>query len=921
MKVVIDLDQHQAIQDFTIRAPAGTYQFKSQDTVEWQLYFVQGGFVIDMGASFALKFGMIKTGDTTNTLLAYTTSFIYKTDSSGNVYYSGLVNFNTSQMASAIGTLPSIQGTAEIRYQDAINEIIHTINIPTIVYATIIVETGVTPPGVSTGYPDASTIELLVHKNAASGYAGLNASSLLNGAQIPIDGQTIQIRNGQVASSPILASTAANFTTPAANGTVSVTFVSTSGLVAGQYVRIPIAGYYVVQSVTNATVAVLQNNGDPFNAASGTTITSGAVLVPAQAAAAGGGGQGAFTTTTANFTVPNPGATVQIQVVSTAWMGGNGYGMFITGAGYYLVQSILDTNNVVVTNSGSGANLPQGTIVTSGARVSAAGPMGPAGSAGSAGLAAYDALTAAFTMPAANAAVTIQIVNTAWLGANQVIYIATAGYFQVTTIVNATNATITNLNYPGAAAPGATIASGSHVGPAGLIGPQGAGGAGLNAFTTLTTGFTQPAIGSNVTVVVGTTAWMALNQGIYISGGGYYSVVTIGDLTHATVTNLGSSGNAGAGSSVASGGNVTPAGTPGTAGQNAFTTTTASYAQPTVGSTVSVTVGSTAWMVQNQYVFINGGGTYTVASIASATVAVLLSVAATGNVSSGTVVPTGSAVSPSGPAGPQGATGPQGPAGSGGGSIFDPRNGFYIYEEFLFGALASSTNSNPADAARVAYSNNGGATFFGPPDLAFANNNTYRAIGTASLQTGTAASTGAYLFYGNPVTTGSGISLGFGSVDIASRIMIDGASLPAAGNAYTLRFGLWQQNGSPGITYSGGVFAAGLPAASVFLEYGPDINSGNLRLGYGGNPSGTPTVTYINTNAAMTAGVFYWWEMIIDTSGTVKCYLNGSLILTATGVAPLGTLLAPMWGTNRTSGSANYYITVDNLYIYCAYTR
>jgi len=86
MKVVIDLDLHQAIQDFTIRSAVGPYSFKSQDTVEWELYFVKAGIVQDLGAGFAVQFGMIKTGDKTNTILAYQTTFNYLTDSDGNAW-------------------------------------------------------------------------------------------------------------------------------------------------------------------------------------------------------------------------------------------------------------------------------------------------------------------------------------------------------------------------------------------------------------------------------------------------------------------------------------------------------------------------------------------------------------------------------------------------------------------------------------------------------------------------------------------------------------------------------------------------------------------------------------------------------------------------------------------------------------------
>ena len=47
MKLVIDLDLHEAIQDFAIRAPANVYDFKSQDTIDWLVYFVRSGIVQD----------------------------------------------------------------------------------------------------------------------------------------------------------------------------------------------------------------------------------------------------------------------------------------------------------------------------------------------------------------------------------------------------------------------------------------------------------------------------------------------------------------------------------------------------------------------------------------------------------------------------------------------------------------------------------------------------------------------------------------------------------------------------------------------------------------------------------------------------------------------------------------------------------
>lgn len=230
MRLFIDLDQHAAVQDFAVFAPAPPPQFKSQDTIDFLIYFLQAGIVQDMGAGFALKFGMVKTGDATNTILAYQTAATYLTDPNGNVYYQMQVNFNTSQMATAIGTNPSIACTIEIRYQDALAEIIHSLNLAATVFATILVETGVTPPGVSTGYPDASTIELLVHKGVANGYAGLDSTAhipttlmptgveliahkdqpsgypsldstgLIPTADIPIDNSTIVVTSGKISA-------------------------------------------------------------------------------------------------------------------------------------------------------------------------------------------------------------------------------------------------------------------------------------------------------------------------------------------------------------------------------------------------------------------------------------------------------------------------------------------------------------------------------------------------------------------------------------------------------------------------------------------------------------------------------------------------------------------------------------------------
>jgi hypothetical protein len=79
--------------------------------------------------------------------------------------------------------------------------------------------------------------------------------------------------------------------------------------------------------------------------------------------------------------------------------------------------------------------------------------------------------------------------------------------------------------------------------PAGATGPTGSqGNDGINAFTTLTFGFSQPPVNTNRTITVANTLWLGEGQIIFIESdasiptdaGGYYQVVTI--LTSTTVT-------------------------------------------------------------------------------------------------------------------------------------------------------------------------------------------------------------------------------------------------------------------------------------------------------------------------------------------------------------------------------------------------
>lgn len=91
---------------------------------------------------------------------------------------------------------------------------------------------------------------------------------------------------------------------------------------------------------------------------------------------------------------------------------------------------------------------------------------------------------------------------------------------------------------------------------------------GVNAFATTAASFTMPASGSSVSVQMDDPSWMAAGQIVYVTTAGYMQVVSIDDATHATLKNLGYTGNAAGAATIAMAQEVSPAGLKGTDGTN-----------------------------------------------------------------------------------------------------------------------------------------------------------------------------------------------------------------------------------------------------------------------------------------------------------------------------------------------------------------
>lgn len=101
-------------------------------------------------------------------------------------------------------------------------------------------------------------------------------------------------------------------------------------------------------------------------------------------------------------------------------------------------------------------------------------------------------------------------------------------------------------------------------------------------------------------------------------------------------------------------------GTDGTNGVNAYTVTTASFVMPAELATVSVSVGSTAWMTVGQLVYVRNAGYMGVQTITDSTTVTLTNQEDTAlglyneNAAPATVIPTSSGVSAAGIQGPTG---------------------------------------------------------------------------------------------------------------------------------------------------------------------------------------------------------------------------------------------------------------------------
>jgi hypothetical protein len=231
----------------------------------------------------------------------------------------------------------------------------------------------------------------------------------------------------------------------------------------------------------------------------------------------GPAGASAFTFVSANFIIPAIAANVQISVLDTSWMV-PGENVIIAGPANFQILTVDSPTQFTGTFLGLNGDLPAATVISLPAQVS------PVGAPGANGVNGYSVTTSNFTVPSIGSTVSVPVNNSSDFVVGQYVISTGPANFIVTAIGTTTSLTLKFLGNPNDVAPGTVIALGSTITSAGQVGG--------NAWTTNTTQFTIPNVGSNVTVNLADARWMEVGQNVVFGGPATFKVVS----TNVTVT-------------------------------------------------------------------------------------------------------------------------------------------------------------------------------------------------------------------------------------------------------------------------------------------------------------------------------------------------------------------------------------------------
>lgn len=201
---------------------------------------------------------------------------------------------------------------------------------------------------------------------------------------------------------------------------------------------------------------------------------------------------------------------------------------------------------------------------------------------------------------------------------------------------------------------------------------------------------------------------------------------------------------------------------------------------------------------------------------------------------------------------------------------FDPRQGFYFYDDFII--YNNNTPSGPNGIMYVGLANGSGSLNNTPT---WGRDSSKKMLGALELNTtsSTSLSAGYMVSFGANNASFDGLLLGYGACDTLYRIALEEPAPQGVG--YVARAGFWWSSAFP--SGAANIFLA------AFMEYSPDLNGGAFRLGYaqstpaaGGVAIGS--VSYTNLVGTPNFGQYDWWEVKVDNTGLITALLNGVVL-------------------------------------------
>jgi hypothetical protein len=369
------------------------------------------------------------------------------------------------------------------------------------------------------------------------------------------------------------------WTQPGVNQNVTLVVQNSQGFVSGMTIVIDNAGYYEVVSADAQDRLTVMNFGTNYNQPPGTGILPGKITTTSLPGPPGGIGPAGATGPQGAPGNPGPPLIAKGTVATASALpaSGNLGDMWVaTDTGHswsWNGSQWIDLGGYQGPPGSTGAQGPQGIAGATGATgaVGATGATGPAGPPGPAGTTVATNTAANFTQPAVNSNVSVTLNSGLGVSTGLILYIQGGGYYSVQSIAGNV-ATLQNLGYAINSSPGTVINSGASVGGTGPMGPAGAQGPAGPQGVAGTTGSQGAAGPTGAQGPIGATGATGA-QGIQGVQG-----------------TQGIPGAAGAN------------------GVNAFTTSTAGFTVPTVGSTVVVTVDNATWMVVGELLWIAQAG-------------------------------------------------------------------------------------------------------------------------------------------------------------------------------------------------------------------------------------------------------------------------------------------------------------------------